>query len=307
MDFHLDVKDKKLICLLEKNARDSVAGMAREIGVSKEVLNYRLKRFVTFGFIKGYESIIDYAKLGYQLIRVSLNLVNYDLDLVEELMKTLKQNPMTRTTAFLQSNWDLEIELWVKRMSDFLDFYDGIMVKYSSAIQNKRIVVIVKQYVLGHHYFYDGGQILMLGVEGHEVIDAIDERLLGLLHETPKMELLSMSKLLKIPSPTIIYRLKRLAERGILKTVMPKFQVSLIGYNSYRILIMLADTTKRKVVIEFLKNQRAVTKISEIIGIFDVSFEGDFSSTHELDLLLKKLKVFSKMIKDFEVIPLAES
>ena len=43
-ELKLSIKDLKLLSELEKDSRTSLSGIAKKIGVSKEVVNYRFKR-----------------------------------------------------------------------------------------------------------------------------------------------------------------------------------------------------------------------------------------------------------------------
>ena len=50
----LTAKDKELIALLQLNARESVASLARKLGVSRTTVQDRLKRLEDQGVIAGY-------------------------------------------------------------------------------------------------------------------------------------------------------------------------------------------------------------------------------------------------------------
>lgn len=66
----LDSIDKRLLTELLKDARASLRRLAEEINVSPATLHNRLNRLVQEGIVKGFTSLIDYNKLGYNLTSI---------------------------------------------------------------------------------------------------------------------------------------------------------------------------------------------------------------------------------------------
>ncbi|WP_420142595.1 Lrp/AsnC family transcriptional regulator [Sphingomonas sp.] len=63
-DREIDLFDRKIIDLLRRDGRMSVADLSRQIGLSKTPCQMRLKRLVDEGIIRGFRAVIDPAKLG---------------------------------------------------------------------------------------------------------------------------------------------------------------------------------------------------------------------------------------------------
>ena len=60
----LNLKDKKILYELEKDARITNSLIARKVGLSKDAVGYRIKQLEEKGIIKGYRAIIDVNKNG---------------------------------------------------------------------------------------------------------------------------------------------------------------------------------------------------------------------------------------------------
>jgi len=73
---NLDLKDRKILYYLDINSRQSNSDIAKKVGLSKEVVNYRIKRLEKEGIIKGYYTVLDFYKLGYISVRVYLKLID---------------------------------------------------------------------------------------------------------------------------------------------------------------------------------------------------------------------------------------
>ena len=56
----MDKKDKLILKELDKDARQSNAEIGKKINLSKDVVNYRIKRLEENEIIQNYYSIIDY-------------------------------------------------------------------------------------------------------------------------------------------------------------------------------------------------------------------------------------------------------
>ncbi len=64
---HFDELDREILTLLAGNARYTYAQLGREIGLSPSAVAERVQKLEDTGVIKGYETTIDYTKLGYPL------------------------------------------------------------------------------------------------------------------------------------------------------------------------------------------------------------------------------------------------
>lgn len=66
----VDDLDKKIIRVLNQNARRSFREIAREVGTSVTGIIHRIKKFEESGVIKGYIPVVDPEYFGYDLIAI---------------------------------------------------------------------------------------------------------------------------------------------------------------------------------------------------------------------------------------------
>ena len=64
----MDKIDKKLISLLQENARYSLKQLAEQVYLSSPAVSSRMERLQREGYIKGYCAIVDEQKLGYHIM-----------------------------------------------------------------------------------------------------------------------------------------------------------------------------------------------------------------------------------------------
>ena len=67
MDIKLDKLHWSILSALQQNARASLAGIGRKIGLTPPAVADRVKRLEDLGVIEGYWTSISHTKVGYQL------------------------------------------------------------------------------------------------------------------------------------------------------------------------------------------------------------------------------------------------
>ena len=66
----LDDTDRRIIEVLERDARTSLRGIAEEVGVSLGTVSNRVKKLEENRVIKEYRVILDSEKVGLSLIHI---------------------------------------------------------------------------------------------------------------------------------------------------------------------------------------------------------------------------------------------
>lgn len=302
--FKLDRKDAKLVRELEKNSRTSITKIAKAIGVSKEVANYRLKRLIDADYIEGFRLIADYSILGYQLYRLFLNLYNIHETTKEDIINYIRKSHFASFNALLQSVWDIEVIICVKDAAEFHEFYDGFIEKYSDYIYDKDLSIITRTYFLGHPYLHNIFNPVAVGQQKPQEIDDTDQKIIEILKKNVRAGLLEIAKHTKVSPSTAQYRIKSLVSRGIIKGFRPRLNGPMLGYTKYKIEIILSNPASRKTIIQFLTMKQPVTKIIEFIGRSDFEFHADFRTPMDVENFLTELRTKFHSIKDYDIIPI---
>ena len=72
-DTKIDLKDRKILYELDLNCRQSNSQIGKKVGLTRDVVAYRIKRMEDEGVIKGYWTAINTFKLGYNVFRIYIN------------------------------------------------------------------------------------------------------------------------------------------------------------------------------------------------------------------------------------------
>jgi len=117
MTVKLDLKDRKILYQLDLNARQSSGQIAKKVGLSKEVVGYRIKKLEKDGVIKSYYTIIDTSKLGYFSFRIYIKLMGTTPEVEEKIIKYLVNDKDTFFIVDVDGPFDIACGVWVREQS----------------------------------------------------------------------------------------------------------------------------------------------------------------------------------------------
>lgn len=108
----MDEKDRRIIEILEKNARTPFTQIAKEVGLSEGAVRKRVEALERKGVIRKYVAVVDPKKLGYN--NVTILGLDVDptklLDIANEVAK-IKE---VRTVCLSTGDHMIMAEIWAK-------------------------------------------------------------------------------------------------------------------------------------------------------------------------------------------------
>ena len=115
----LDSLDNKILEALSINARKPYLEIARECGVSGAAIHQRIQKLYSLGIIKGSESLIDAATVGYETCAYIGFFLN-DSSKFDEIFAKLKEIPEVVECHLTTGKYDLLIKLFAKNNTHLL-------------------------------------------------------------------------------------------------------------------------------------------------------------------------------------------
>jgi Lrp/AsnC family transcriptional regulator, leucine-responsive regulatory protein len=104
---HLDAIDRKILMLLQENAKISQAEVAREVGLTAPSVNERIRKLERGGVIRGYAALLDERKVGHDIaafVEVFIEHPKFETDFirnVQPLDEVLECHHITGEFSFL--------------------------------------------------------------------------------------------------------------------------------------------------------------------------------------------------------------
>ena len=116
----IDDMDKKILLQLQEDCRVPIERVAKELGLPKSTVQYRIKKLETKGVIKGYHAQIDYSKLGKDFITITLVRTKYGKKYQDKVGKILAKIPGTSGVYFVLGDNDFIFICTSDNREDFM-------------------------------------------------------------------------------------------------------------------------------------------------------------------------------------------
>ncbi|MBI2548144.1 Lrp/AsnC family transcriptional regulator [Candidatus Woesearchaeota archaeon] len=143
----LDNKDKKIIELIQKNARISISQMSRKTGIPRDSIKYRLRRLEKEKVIRFYHAFLNPSKLGYPMYTyVTFVLSNVTQEKEKEFISFLVSHPNIIYVSKNSGKWDFTIGICSKEFKEFDDIIRTVRLKFSDIIKEFESSSVIQEY-----------------------------------------------------------------------------------------------------------------------------------------------------------------
>ncbi len=307
----LSEKDKKILSLLDLDARTKITELAKALKVSKEVVFYRLKRLESSGIIENYSPVINPYALGKYSFHLYLSFSNKDLEERRKFGSQLINLPGIRRVVHAYGKWDFILTYHFDTIKDFEDHYEQLLEKYEEFITEKRISVIISTTLLQRRKLYqelkaDFKKIEFGLVNETYEIKEKEEKIINELIKNARISLVDLSRASKLSLPTVRNILDNLNEKGVIVGYYTNYNYEKFGLDHYKLLISLKKRSTLKQTKAFLEMQPQVIQIQVPLGSPDLEIELYVDSLQELEDLIGKITNTNEYITDIEIIPIME-
>ncbi|WP_068087539.1 Lrp/AsnC family transcriptional regulator [Polycladidibacter stylochi] len=137
-----DDLDRKLIAILQANAREPVSAIARKLDVARSTVQERISRLERSGVIAGYTAILGDLEEGQKL--QALVMLSVSQQHSRELVKQLESFPEIKSCVTISGEFDVFLVVEPNRLEDLDDILDdiaeipGVLRSRSSIVLSKR-------------------------------------------------------------------------------------------------------------------------------------------------------------------------
>jgi Lrp/AsnC family leucine-responsive transcriptional regulator len=305
----LDLTDKKILCELDLNCRESISKIAHKLRVGRNVVSYRIKNLESQNIIKSYVCSINLGLLGYKTYKVFFKFNNQDKE--NDFVKEVLDNPNIIHCLRTSGSFDYTISIAVKTIIELDEIISGLKTKFNDLIKDYFISIVVYskifkyQKILLHQKEDQEIKINKYTSEGKSIdIDDIDKKILKTLSQEANISIVALSIKTKQSLDIVKYRLKKLQKELIISN-RAIFDMSKLGYYHYVILMKtknLSKTEENKLV-SWCTYKNNVMFCSKRIGNYDFEINAAITSLEDLNSFITDLKEdFSGIIDSYEII-----
>jgi DNA-binding Lrp family transcriptional regulator len=306
----LDLKDRKILYELDANSRQSFAKIGKKMGVSKNIVQYRVSKLIEKEIILGFYTNIDSFKLGYFAVRFYLIFQNTTPEILEEIIEFYaKKNKYLFHCSKIEGRYDLVVNMWVKNLNEFYDFWEKGLSKYRKYIQKDVFTIFIQSMRFRYSFLLpdsytrsDREKIEITGAGETTVeIDDLDWEILKLLAYNARMPIKEIAKKLKTTITVVNYRIKKLQKQGVIQGFNLSLNEKKLGYVIYKVDIFLDDYSKKHQIFNYLKYNPHLMWASKSMGVSDLEVEFVVENLEQLDQILQDIVTrFPNIIRNYQ-------
>jgi len=309
MILNLDIKDKKILAELDKNARQSNSQIGKKVRLSKEVVKYRIDKLIENKVIIRFHTVINYFKLGIIKFKLYLRLTNTNKEKIGEIAQYFKQHSKTEWVALTSGQFDLIVGFLVNNVNEFDDEVQLVLNNFSDYIQEKAVTTTL---YLAHHtreFLKTKPEKEISKIVYHttkdkqEKISKIEEELIKIIANNARMPITEIAKKLNTTPKTIQYHLKELEKRKIILAYKVHIDPKSINRIFCKAIIYLANTTQIKLnnFVNYASSLPGAIWPQRVMGNWDFELDFEIESYDKFQEIILDLKEkFPDIIKNHE-------
>ncbi len=299
-DDGLYIKDKKIILELDNDARQSNSQIAKKVGLTKQVVNYRLNKLVKEGVIKSFRTIINAEMLGFNYHDIFIKRQNFSKQKEKEFTDYIKNCDFVSWFVESSGQYDYIIAIFSRNLIQFNNYLSEILAKFEDFIADYEILTIIEAYKLKYKYLTDEQLEFPKPVYAGKVeeekpdIDVNNEdlQILNLLDQDARMPITEIASKTQLTPSIISYRIKKMKQAGIIQGFRTILDVSKMGYQWHVILFKLNPLSpiKIKQLITYLRDHKHCVYIVQGISSWNLMTDFHIKEATELDNILEDIR-----------------
>jgi DNA-binding Lrp family transcriptional regulator len=306
----MNLIDKNIIQELSKDARQTNSKIGKKLGLSQQVISYRIKRLVETGVIEQFHTVIRIGYLGFSNYTVMIKLSSVSQEKKKTLIKELQQEENIALISECGGKWDFICELQAKNSIEFQDRIGALAEKYDEYISYYTVFLTASGSFFGRKYSESDENTFMNSAFGSEEplkVETNDLRILSILATNSRATSIEIGQKTGTHYKTVSQRIKYLKESGIIRSFAIRVNLSCFGVLSHRIFLELKKLTKQKEkeLLKFLSTKKGIVGTTHQIGKYNYAIGMETRSQEDTWALYEEIQAhLGNNIQNIELIPI---
>ncbi len=305
-NINLDEKDRKILEELNKNSRQSESQIAKKVGLSKQVVNYRIQNLIKRKIIKGFYTAVNTGDLGIDSYYLFLQLENISGEKEKALLDKIRKLKYIGWMIDGIGRWDVILLVYAKSASEFYLRLKEISNLCKNNLREHMFTTLIDAEHLGYKIIDHSNEKSFKHTEKKNPIklDDLDKKILSSISQNARLSLVDLSTKLKVSVQALNYRLKKLIKEKTILGFKPIMDIHKLGYQWHLILMQFKnlDEKRKEELFDFCEHHKNIYYISNTIGQYNLMIDIHVISIEDLRKVVFELKEkFSDIIKTTEL------
>ncbi|HAV28403.1 MAG TPA: AsnC family transcriptional regulator [Saprospirales bacterium] len=147
MTYNLDATDRRIINLLEHDAKTTIKDIAAQLNMSTTPIFDRIKRLEKTGYIKGYAAIVDSKMMGFNLIAYcTVTLEIHHKEHIRQFVNDVQLLSEVIECYHIAGLFDYLLKIYVEDMNDYQLFITEKLssIKNIGKVQSSFVMTEIK-------------------------------------------------------------------------------------------------------------------------------------------------------------------
>lgn len=308
----LDMKDRRILRELDRNANLPSSELAKRVGLSRQVVEYRIQRLVAQKTIYAFYTLVDMGKLGYTTFRVHIKLKNVSEETYARFVRELFADYPTFWVGFVSGSFDIIADIFARTPNEFEEIFTRVLKKNKDIIHSYETLTILELDLYDYAYFVEPRSerhaVALYRNVAHIKIDDIDKKILHSIKNNSRIPYEAVSQRVGLTRNTVKNRIKKLEESGVIAGYKMMVDFRHFDKLSYKIFIRYNYTMleQERQLLEFLKRTQGDLATTKHLGRWDLDIEIQIKGSKELQQFIIGLRNQFEIIGDYEIVQLIE-
>lgn len=287
----MDKLDKKILCCLDENSRQSFSQIAKQVKTSKEVVRYRFEQLIDKKILQNCNALVNTYKLGYLIHIIWIKFQNTTKEIEREIIEKITKSQRVGVALEIYGSWDFVFGIWAKNTVEFKKYFDNITNEFSQYFGDYSVTIEINSTYLSQNFLYDGEiPSVLIGNElTQQSLDDIDIQIIKQLALDARKPIVKLAINTGLKANAVAARIKQLEKKGIIAGYKTTINYEELGLMHYRVFLKV-NKSDVKQIMNYLKSRKLVISVMNYIGLGDVEFRLCVKSVKELNEELSELK-----------------
>jgi DNA-binding Lrp family transcriptional regulator len=237
----IDLKDRKILAELDKDARQTFSHIAKKIGLSQQVVGYRVQRLIDNGIIKSFVTFINLEKLGHRIFNICLMLKHMTEEHEQELIERVSRIPHVNWLCTTTGGYDLIIGVNAADVQQFQFLFNQITSILEHEIVDDGMFICMDSWQMPYPVLPDARKLpatpeVGIKLEQPVKLQHLDYEILRELAGNARVTNNELARKFKTSVSTITYHIDYLIKNKIIMGFKPLLDMGKLNYNWHLVL-----------------------------------------------------------------------
>ncbi len=308
----IDIKDRKILRELDMDARMPINKLSKRVGLSRQVVQYRIDRMKMSGLISGAITVFDSVVVGERWFRVILRLQKITKEEKLKFIAYLINHPNALWIGEVGGNWDFVLNFVAADQFVFNNLFEKLLEQWGGFIQNYEVIVYInvrdqaRSYLLQQYETKTDEMFHEMRYKPEIKLDELDKKIISFISKNAWLSNSEIATKLGVSYKTVQNRIRDMEKNRLILGYKLLIRPRMLGYEAHMLFLGIHSYKPQveKELYGFLK-QSKVTYLVKQLGRWRFGMEVEVSSNKEFqDFLVELRNRFGDIISSYETFPI---